>query len=129
MVTYLKKAIELVERQIEFTEKHIFEAQKVYHCPFYSEVEKQKTLQWTGEPIELVELLYALHETGCLGKTFLKNLFSVASELFDCDVKNHYNLFSTIKMRVKGDRTLFLNKLKRGLTGKMEKMDERAPRR
>ena len=89
----------------------------------------QTTLQWSGKPIELVELLYALYETGCFSKLFLKTLFTIAGDVFGCEVRNHSNLFGTIKIRVKGDRTIFLDKLKKNLTAKMERADEKPSRK
>jgi len=74
-------------------------------------------------------LLYALSEAGCFGKTLLKNLFTIAGDLFGCEVKNHYSLFGSIKVRMKGDRTAFLDKLKRRLITKMEKADAKPSRK
>jgi hypothetical protein len=90
---------------------------------------ERNKLPWKGEPVELVELLYALHEAGCFGKTFLKNLFSIAEEVFACDMKNHYRLFWGMKERIKGERATFLSKLMRALTAKMEELNEKPSRK
>ena len=124
-LTIFENLISLIDRQIGWAEKQIVVEQSTRYCPFYSKAVEHKALQWTGEPIELVELLYALHEAGCFGKISLKNLFTVVVELIGFEVKNHYTLFGSIKIRTKGERTAFLDKLKRGLTLKMEKADEK----
>jgi len=119
----------LIERQIAWTEKQIDAELSAAHCPLYAKALEQKALQWTGEAIELVELLNALHEAGCFGKVSLKNLFSAVFKVIGFEVKNHYALFASMKIRTKGDRTTFLDKLKRLLTTKMEKSDAKAPRK
>ena len=80
-------------------------------------------LPWTGKPIELVELLYALHEAGCFDTLFLKDLFAAASEQLGCDVNNFYSLFNTVKTR--GVPTKFIDKLRLVLLQKIEKSDEK----
>jgi hypothetical protein len=82
-----------------------------------------KKLKWTGSIIEFVELVYALHAAGKLGEVSLKNAFAVLSEMFDMEVKNYYRLFWDIKNRVKGDRTVFLDSLKKVMAALMEKLD------
>jgi hypothetical protein len=131
VATFLKKAIELVDRQIGFTEKQIFEAQKVYHCPFYREAAKQNTVQWTGSVSDFVELGYALHASGSIenGKITLTQLFQILGAVFDIDVKEFSRKFSDIKNRSKGDRTKFINRMKQALTELIEKADDRASRK
>jgi hypothetical protein len=94
--------------------------QNVVHCPFHQKAE----LQWTGEPIELVELVRALHEAGCFGATSPQTQFSAIGKMFGCNLKNHYRLWWDIKNRVKGDRAKFLDKLKKVFTEMMKKSDE-----
>ena len=45
------------------------------------------------------------------------------------DLKDFSRTFTDIKNRTKGDRTLFMNKLKHALTIKMEKADEKPSRK
>jgi hypothetical protein len=88
-------------------------------------------LKWTGNVIDLVELVYAIHASGYTnnGKTSLKELFTVMGEVFDIEVKKFYRSFKDIKNRVKGDRTRFLDELKQALTDKMEKSDRKPSRK
>ena len=118
MVAHLKKVIELIDRQIEFTEKQIIEEQRAYQCPFYSQVAKHRTLQWTGSITDCVELVYALHASGALGSgnISLTQLFQTAGTLFEVEIKDFSRTFSDIKNRVRGDRTAFLDRMKQALT-------------
>jgi hypothetical protein len=47
----------------------------------------------------------------------------VFCRLFETDLRNFSRAFTGIKNRTKGDRTAFLDRLKRLLTAKMEEAD------
>ena len=68
----------------------------------------------------MVELVYALCGTGSLndGNVSLKDLFAVFEEMFGVEVKNFSRTFTDIKNRTKGDRTIYLDKLKKSLLQK-----------
>jgi hypothetical protein len=127
VTVYLEKAIELLDKQIELAERQWVAKETGVHCPLTVKSAIRKIFDWTGEPVELVELLYALHEAGCLGKTKLKKLFDDVGKLFGIEIKNFSRLFWGAKAR--GDRTKFLDKLKQTLTDKIEKSDEKPPRK
>jgi hypothetical protein len=76
-------------------------------------------------------LLYALYEAGCIngGKITLTEIFDTFCRWFDIDLKNFSRTFTNIKNRMKGDRTAFLDKLKRVLIAKMEEADRRPSRK
>ncbi|GHT01761.1 hypothetical protein AGMMS49525_03430 [Bacteroidia bacterium] len=82
-------------------------------------------IKWTGGIVDLVELIYALHESKCFnqGDIYLKDLFAEIGRAFGVDIKNFSLYFVSIKNRVKGDRTKFLDKLKRTLVNRMESDD------
>jgi hypothetical protein len=84
-----------------------------------------KKLRWTGAIVDLVELIYALYEAKCFndGKIFLKDLFYIVGDVFGCEIKNYYHQFGDIKNRVRGDRTKFLDVLKKVLMNKLFRMD------
>lgn len=111
---FLNKAIRLLDTQIEFAQWKIKQ-----------NIPVRNQLKWTGEIIEFVELVYALHEMNRIGETSLKKLFEIMGQFFDCDVKNFYHLFWDIKNRAKGDRTIFIDKMKEALIHKMEEADNR----
>lgn len=88
-------------------------------------------LKWTGGVVEWVELIYAIHASGAVngGKATLKRLFSVMGDVFEFEVDEFSRAFMDIKNRVKGDRTSFLDRLKRGLLHRMEQADRKPPKR
>jgi len=120
---YQKKALELLDRRIEFVEKQILSGLNAVHCPPKQKTSSEKTLKWTGTQMEFVELVYALHEASCFGNISLKDLFHGLGQLTGCEVKNHYRLFWDIKNRVAEERTFFLNKLRKILSDKLVRMD------
>jgi hypothetical protein len=73
--------------------------------------------------MELVELVYALHEAGCFGDIPLKTVFEAVGRIFDCEIKNYYRLFWDIRNRAAEDRAYFLNKIKQSLSDKLIRMD------
>jgi hypothetical protein len=83
-----------------------------------------KKLKWTGTVFQLVELVYALHCTKCFnkGEISLTGLFSSVCEMFDFEVTNFSRIFTEIKKRI-GDRTIFIDKLKKVLMEYMEPFD------
>ena len=100
MATYLKKAIELVDRQIEFTEKQIFEEQRVFQCQYSSKVKKRQTLKWTGKIVDFVEIIYALKASGSIahGNITLTEMFQILGEVFEIDIKDFSGKFMDIKI-------------------------------
>jgi len=76
--------------------------------------------------MELVELVYALHEAGSFGKIPLKMLFAFISKMFGCEITNYYRLFWDIKNRTNEERCFFLKKLRKTLSDKLVRMDSGA---
>ena len=91
----------------------------------------QSKLKWTGSIVEWVEFIYALHAVGYAngGQASLKEMFAYLGEVFDIEVKEFSRTFIDVKNRVKGDRTLFLDELKRALIERIEKSDEKSARK
>jgi hypothetical protein len=104
----------LLKTQIEFVKWKIKQT-----------IPARRQLKWVGEMIELVELVYALHAMGRFGDISIKKLFDVICEMFDCKIKNFYHLFWDIRNRTKGDRAVFIDKMKEALIQKMEEADNR----
>lgn len=77
-------------------------------------------LQWTGTKTELIELIIALNESGCLrnGNSDLNKIVKVCEELFNLDLGNIRKTFDQIKARKK-DSTKFLDKLVQSLSNKL----------
>ena len=92
-------------------------------CPFSKQLQNPTSLKWTGTKMEFVELLYALHEANCFDDISLKELFVKMEKLTGCTVQNYYRLFWDIRNRTGEERTYFLNKLIKKLSGKLARMD------
>ena len=76
---------------------------------------------WTGSQTDLVELLYALVESGCLnnGNIQIKSAILFFQSIFQVDLKYYYHKYTDISNRKK-ERTVFLDKLKVSLEKKMD---------
>ena len=88
--------------------------------------ETQKSLQWTGNTLDLVELIYGLSEMGCIdnGETPLKVLAPALYEFFGLDTKECYRYYSAIKLRKKPSRTYFIDKMQKKLNEKIRRDEE-----
>jgi hypothetical protein len=124
--TGLCKALELVEKQIEWVEKQILTEQAPVKCPFMQKFQKSKTLRWTGSQVEFVELVYSLCETKIInnGDINLKEAFAALGDFFDFSVTDYYRFWGDIVKRT-GDRTLLLDKLKKGVMLRLSESDNR----
>ena len=129
-VIYLRKAIELVDAQIEFVRWQMQMENTASYCPLAKHLEHGK-LQWTGSIVAWVELIYAIHASGHInnGKASLKKIFAVMGETFVFEVEEFSRVFIDIKNRVKGDRTAFLDELKQALMRIMEEADRKPSRK
>ena len=121
---YLEKALELVNKQIEFVEQQMFAEQTGIDCPLKPNT---KRLRWTGKLLDYVEWVYALHEILNLngGRVKLKTLFDVFNRVFGIKVKDFSQYFRNIRTRKKGDRTTLLDMQKQLLTERMEEADNK----
>ncbi len=80
---------------------------------------------WTGNKIDLVELIYALHSSDCVnyGKADIKDIAKITERIFNLELGDFYRAFLEIRQRKKG-RTKFLNSLKENLIIRMNKTDD-----
>lgn len=87
--------------------------------------------QWTGTAVELVELVYGLHEMGCIknGEAPINELASFAGTLFGVDIRDCYGGYTDIKKRKNESRTYFLDKMRERLNKRMHQDDEREKKR
>ena len=83
-------------------------------------------LQWTGNTLDLVELIYGLDEMGCInnGETSLKELSAALYEFFGIKTKECYWYYSAIKLRKNASRTYFLDKMLTKLNEKIRHDEE-----
>jgi hypothetical protein len=112
----LEKAILLVKTQLDFAEHGLLLTARVMQENVFPQI------KWMGTKSELVELVYALHDTGVFGEASLKEIFAVICKIFDCEIKNYHRLFWDIRSR-KGEQTPFLKKIIINLVNKYIRMD------
>ena len=89
--------------------------------------------RWTGSLVELVEIIYALDETGCIndGQNDIKDLAAFFGSLFGMEIKvrNCYDAYLDMKRRKNESRTYFLDKLRERLNLRMQRDDEKEMKR
>lgn len=83
-------------------------------------------LQWTGNAIDLVEIIYGINEMGCIngGETTLKELAPIFYSFFGVESKDCYRFYTDIKRRKSASRTYFLDRMQAKLNEKMRRDDE-----
>ena len=83
-------------------------------------------LRWTGNAIDLVEMIYGISEMGCIngGKITLKELAPVLYSFFGVESKDCYRFYIDIKRRKNESRTYFLDRMQEKLNEKMRRDDE-----
>ena len=88
--------------------------------------ETQKSLQWTGNAIDLVEMIYGISEMGCInnGNIQLNELAPMLYAFFGVNSKDCYRFYTDIKRRKNDSRTYFLDKMQVKLNEKMRRDDE-----
>ena len=89
--------------------------------------------RWTGAVIEIVELIYALHEMKRIddGEIAMNELAGFFGELFGIrlDARSLYDAYTDIKRRKGESRTYFLDKLRERLNLRMQRDDEKEQER
>lgn len=83
-------------------------------------------LQWTGNAIDLVELIYGIDEMGCInnGNMPLKQLAPILYKIFGIESKDCYRFYTDIKRRKNESRTYFLDKMQEKLNERMLRDEE-----
>ncbi|WP_281986909.1 RteC domain-containing protein [Aquimarina aggregata] len=91
---------------------------------FYRENFSTSKLNWTGNKVDLIELIYAIHSIEVVkrGRIDIKELASTFEAIFDVDLGNYYRKFIEIRAR-KVHRTKFLDALKENLLRRMDEAD------
>ena len=126
----LKKAIgslklgrELAEEAIEF----MHEMQQMVKDMPATEIKQPQTtnsLNWTGDIVNLVELMYGLQEMQCLndGKLTMEELGNRIFPLFGLKPKVYSRIYIDIKQRAtkNGNRTYFLSKMRNMLEERID---------
>lgn len=120
MAIYIRKAVELIDRQKEWTEKQLLAEQNTAACPLRKQTLSQTNLQWTAKKTDLIELLYALDAAGCFnsGNTSLNRIATYFEEVFNTDLSHFPRDF--YEMRIRLDQMPFIDKLRKLLKQRMD---------
>lgn len=89
--------------------------------------ETTASLLWTGNAIDLVELIYGIDEMGCInnGNMPLKQLAPILYKIFGIESKDCYRFYTDIKRRKNESRTTyFLDKMQEKLNERMLRDEE-----
>ena len=128
---YVRKALSFVRKM----QKHLAAGHaqvsplnpiQISHTPKVATTATTTALQWTGNTLDLVELIYGLSEMGCIdnGETPLKVLAPALYEFFGLDTKECYRYYSAIKLRKNPSRTYFIDKMQKKLNEKIRRDEE-----
>ena len=121
---YIRKALAFVKKM----QRHIsvISTQVPPLNPSINEKNKTPALQWTGNAIDLVEMIYGISEMGCInnGNIQLNELAPVLYTFFGVNSKDCYRFYTDIKRRKNDSRTYFLDKMQVKLNEKMRRDDE-----
>ena len=128
---YRQKAIDIVDKQMEFVRWQMQMNTTAQSCPFSGHLSKCGKLKWTGSTVEWVELIYALHGVKRIngGKITLKELFRQMGEMFNFEVKEYANYFMNIKNRTDENRTKFTDLTHDALLERMTESDRKPSRK
>ena len=84
-----------------------------------------KKFLWIGKAIDWVELLYALDTCDCInnGEIGVEELADAFSEMFGVEIKNCYNVYMNMKLRMDESPTYFLDELREKLNRRKVESD------
>ena len=121
---YIRKALAFVKKM----QRHLsaIATQVPPLNPSTNEKNNTPALQWTGNAIDLVEMIYGISEMGCInnGNIQLNELAPVLYSFFGVNSKDCYRFYTDIKRRKNDSRTYFLDKMQVKLNEKMRRDDE-----
>ncbi len=119
---HVRKALSFVRRMLKYVQTQV---------PPLSTTQKSDIqtplFRWTGSLVELVEIIYALDEIGCIndGQNDIKDLAAFFGAQFGLEIKvrNCYDAYLDMKRRKNESRTYFLDKLRERLNLRMQRDD------
>ncbi len=93
--------------------------------------EEQLPLKWTGEQVNLIELIYGIYYTGQLnhGNVEVKDIIEVIETIFQVKLKSPYHTFGNIRRRKCISPTAYLDKMREAILQRIEEDLEYKPNR
>lgn len=119
---YLKKALSLVRRMLENLKSQV----PPLSTP-QTDSPPTSSFRWTGSLVELIEVIYALDELGCIndGQNNIKELAAFFGSQLGLEIKDRhcYDAYLDMKRRKNESRTYFLDKMRERLNLRMQRDD------
>lgn len=120
-VNHIRKALSFVRRMLKYVQTQV---------PPLSSIPSDNSpspFRWTGSLVELVEIIYALDEIGCIndGQNDIKELTAFFGSQLGLEIKDShcYNAYTDMKRRKSESRTYFLDKMRERLNLRMQRDD------
>ncbi|WP_316846869.1 RteC domain-containing protein [Pedobacter psychrodurus] len=88
-----------------------------------------KELKWTGEAVNMVELVYGVYETAQVngGKISLSELMDFFGQVFQVNISGYFKRFADIKRRKSMSKTRYLDEMQRLVSKRIEDSDAWIP--
>lgn len=127
---YAKKAMSFIRRLMRH--HHFSSSHHNWHGikkTVTASSEKAPPMRWTGNVVELIEMIYGLDELRCVnnGEIGVNVLFAQIGKMFGLELKDSqcYNAYTDMKRRKSSSRTYFLDNMAEGLNRRMKADDEK----
>ncbi|WP_421940594.1 RteC domain-containing protein [Pedobacter sp.] len=87
--------------------------------------DQAKKLRWTGEAVNIVELVYGVYETAQVneGKITLSELMEFFGQTFQVNVSSYFKRFADIKRRKSMSKTRYLDEMQKLVAKRIEDSD------
>lgn len=84
-----------------------------------------KAFRWTGEAVNMVELVYGIYETGQVneGKISLSELMDFFGQAFQVNISGYFKRFADIKRRKSMSKTRYLDQMQQLVAKRIEDSD------
>jgi hypothetical protein len=91
---------------------------------------RQKKLEWTGESVNLIELIYGIYETRQVnnGKADLSDLMELFQDCFKVNLNRYFRRFTEIKQRKAMSKTRYVDEMRAAINKRIDDGDAFKPR-
>lgn len=124
---YISKALAFIRKMLKYLTIPVPPLTSAPHLRPSHEKAIHPAFRWTANAVDLVEVIYALDEMGCInnGEAPIGELASFFYSLFGIEAKECYRYYTDIKHRKNESRTYFIDKMQARLNRRMQLDDEK----
>lgn len=124
---YIRKALSLLRKTLKHLQPQVPPLTSTCENSLKETVPPTPVLRWTGNAVDLVEIIYGLDEMGCInnGDVPLGELAAFFYTLLGVESKECYRFYTDIKHRKNESRTYFMDKMRERLNERMRRDDEK----